>query len=124
MLGKSRFSSLLAMIWIALLAIWAIWEYSHYSGLYRWLAEWQVFSAALLRGVLVENGLPADVVAAFAAQGVKLASPHYLLTTDSAGGRANYYIAAALAGLIGVSTLLMALILSARIARASRRTDG
>ncbi|MBL8651033.1 MAG: hypothetical protein JNL35_11615 [Sphingopyxis sp.] len=27
---------------MALVAGWAWWEYSHYAGLYRWLAEWQI----------------------------------------------------------------------------------
>ena len=80
-----------------------------------------IFLADHMQGVLVENGLPADVVAAFAKQGVTIASPHYLMTTNSVGGRQTYYIVAALGGFIAAILFLMAAIQSVSIARARRR---
>ena len=32
----------LCLGWIVLVSGWAVWEATHYSGLYRWLAEWQL----------------------------------------------------------------------------------
>lgn len=81
-----------------------------------------IFLADHMQGVLVENGLPADVVAAFEKQGVATASPHYLMTTNSVGGRQTYYIVTALGGFIAVILFLLAAIQSASIARARRRT--
>jgi hypothetical protein len=80
-----------------------------------------IFLADHMQGVLVENGLPADVVVAFAKQGVAIASPHYLLTTNSVGGRENYYIVAALGGFIAFILFLLSAIQSVSIARAERR---
>ncbi len=80
-----------------------------------------VFLAGSMRGVLIENGLSADVVAAFARQGVTIASPHYLLTTNSVGARDTYYIVAAIGGMLAAALLLFAAIQSAAIARAERR---
>lgn len=79
-----------------------------------------IFTPASLRGVLIADGLPADVVAAFGKQGVTLASPHYLLTTNSVGGREPFYVAAALGGIIGVLGILISLIQTAQLARARR----
>lgn len=80
-----------------------------------------VFLADHMQGVLVENGLPADVVAAFEKQGVPIAKPHYLLTTNSVGGRQPYYIVAALGGFIAAILFALAAIQSVSIARARRR---
>ncbi|WP_411340476.1 hypothetical protein V6U71_00410 [Sphingopyxis sp. J-6] len=80
-----------------------------------------IFLADHMQGVLVENGLPADVVAAFEKQGVTIASPHYLMTTNSVGGRQNYYIVAALGGFIAFILFLLSAIQSVSIARARRR---
>ena len=74
-----------------------------------------------MQGVLVENGLPADVVAAFERQGVPIAKPHYLMTTNSVGGRQNYYIVAALAGFTAFILFLLSAVQSVSIARAKRR---
>lgn len=82
-----------------------------------------IFLADHMKGVLVENGLPADVVAAFAQQGVTVASPHYLLTTNSVGGRQNYYIVAALGGFIAFILFLLSAVQSVSIARTERRRD-
>lgn len=80
-----------------------------------------IFLADHMQGVLVENGLPADVVAAFARQGVTIVQPHYLLTTNSVGGRENYYIVAALGGFMAFLLFLLSGIQSVSIARARRR---
>ncbi|MBE1528680.1 hypothetical protein GGC65_003136 [Sphingopyxis sp. OAS728] len=80
-----------------------------------------IFLADHMQGVLVEDGLPADVVAAFAKQGVPVASPHYLLTTNSVGGRQNHYIVAALGGFIAFILFLLSAVQSVSIARAERR---
>jgi hypothetical protein len=80
-----------------------------------------IFLADHMQGVLVENGLPADVVAAFERQGVKIASPHYLMTTNSVGGRQNPYIVAALAGFTAFILFLLSAVQSMSIARARKR---
>lgn len=80
-----------------------------------------VFLADHMRGVLVENGLPADVVAAFEKQGMAIAKPHYLMTTNSVGGRQTYYIVAALGGFIAAILFALSAIQSVSIARAIRR---
>lgn len=82
-----------------------------------------IFLADHMQGVLVENGLPAEVVAAFTEQGVTIASPHYLLTTNSVGGRQNYYIVAALGGFIAFILFLLSAIQSVSIARAEKRQN-
>lgn len=83
-----------------------------------------VFLADHMQGVLVENGLPADVVAAFEKQGLPIASPHYLMTTNSVGGRQNYYITAALAGFGAFILFLLSAVQSVSIARARKRQQG
>ena len=80
-----------------------------------------VFLADHMQGVLIENGLPADVVAAFERQGVPIASPHFLMTTNSVGGRQPYYIVAALGGFVAAILFLLAAVQSVSIARARRR---
>jgi hypothetical protein len=80
-----------------------------------------IFLADHMQGVLVENGLPADVVAAFERQGVTIARPHYLMTTNSVGGRQNHYIVAALAGFTAFILFLLSAIQSFSIARARKR---
>jgi len=80
-----------------------------------------IFLADHMQGVLVENGLPADVVAAFEKRGVAIAAPHYLMTTNSVGGRQNYYITAALAGFTAFILFLLSAVQSVSIARARRR---
>lgn len=80
-----------------------------------------IFLADHMQGVLVENGLPADIVAAFERQGVTIAKPHYLMTTNSVGGRQNHYIVAALAGFTAFILFLLSAVQSVSIARARRR---
>jgi hypothetical protein len=53
------------------------------------------------RGYLVENGLPPLIFYALERQGVRIASPHYLLRTGSGVSRDPYYVGAALGALFG-----------------------
>ncbi|MBA3942543.1 MAG: hypothetical protein C0520_15155 [Sphingopyxis sp.] len=80
-----------------------------------------IFLADHMRGVLVENGLPAEVVAAFAEKELTVAEPHYLLTTNSVGGRQTWYVVAALGGFIAFILFLLSAIQTISIARAERR---
>lgn len=80
-----------------------------------------IFLPDHMQGVLIEDGLPADVVAAFQKQGVPIASPHYLMTTNSVGGRQTYYIVAALGGFVAAILFLMAAVQSVSIARTRKR---
>jgi hypothetical protein len=59
-------------------------------------------------GFLVENGLPDPVLREFAARGIPLASPHYVLRTSPSARRDTYYIVAAVAGFLGFVCLLVA----------------
>jgi hypothetical protein len=59
-------------------------------------------------GFLVENGLPEQALREFAARGIPLASPHYVLRTSPGAQRDNYYIVAALAGFFGFVCVLVA----------------
>lgn len=56
-------------------------------------------------GILIPGGLPAEVRAILAQQGVQIAEPHWLLGPPSAAND-NYYAAAAAAGLIGLILFL------------------
>ena len=56
-------------------------------------------------GYLVENGMPAEALEELRARGIAVANPHWLLQTGDLARREPYYIAAALAGLIGLVAL-------------------
>ncbi|MBC2776378.1 hypothetical protein [Parasphingopyxis marina] len=81
----------------------------------------QVFMGNQFRGTLVENGLPGPVRAEFENAGIAIASPHYLLTSDSAGGRKPFYITAAIAGLLAFAMLAMVPAMQLRIWRERRQ---
>jgi hypothetical protein len=59
-------------------------------------------------GFLVENGLPDPALREFEAQGIRLASPHYVLRTSAGARRDTYYVVAAVAGFLGFVCLLVA----------------
>jgi hypothetical protein len=59
-------------------------------------------------GFLVENGLPEPALREFAARGIPLASPHYVLRTSPGARRETYYVVAAVAGFLGFVCLLVA----------------
>ena len=59
-------------------------------------------------GFLVENGLPDAALREFEAQGIRLASPHYVLRTSPSARRDTYYVVAAVAGFLGLVCLLVA----------------
>jgi len=61
-------------------------------------------------GYLVENGLPALALSDLETQGVRVASPHYVLRPPGDGPRTPYYVAIALCGLLFVIFLLVAVI--------------
>jgi hypothetical protein len=65
-------------------------------------------------GYLIENGLPPLARYALERQGVRIASPHYLLRTGSSALRDPYYVGAALGALfgcllVGIGALLLVL---------------
>ena len=65
-------------------------------------------------GFLIENGLPPLIRYALDRQGVRIASPHYLLRTGSSSMRDPYYVGAGLGAffgsmLIGIGALLLVL---------------
>ncbi len=82
--------------------------YEYYQQGYTGRDEAPVILAYQPKGILVENGLPGEAVAAFAREGIALASPHYLLTRAS-GQRDNFYIAAALGAMFALAFLAVAL---------------
>jgi len=59
-------------------------------------------------GYLVENGLPDLALREFETRGIRLASPHYVLRTSAGARRDTYYVVAAVAGLLGFVSLLVA----------------
>jgi hypothetical protein len=61
-------------------------------------------------GYLVENGIPPLALRSLEAQGVRVASPHYLLRTGDLARREPYYITAAVAGLLALACLVVAAI--------------
>ncbi len=61
-------------------------------------------------GYLVENGLPALALDDLRARGVRVANPHYLLQTGDLARREPYYVVAAVAGALGLISLLVGLI--------------
>lgn len=93
--------------------------YEYYSQGYTGREEAPVILAYQPQGILVENGLPGEAAAAFAREGILLASPHYLLTSAS-GQRDNYYIAAALGALFAFAFLAVALGQTIQIAKLRR----
>lgn len=58
------------------------------------------------RGVLVEGGLPHDMVRQFERTGVRIGEPYYLLMMGRDGARTPYYVAAGLAGFVAMLGLL------------------
>jgi hypothetical protein len=81
----------------------------------------QIFMGNQFRGTLIENGLPGPVRTEFENAGIAIASPHYLLTSDSAGGRKPFYITAAIAGLLAFAMLAMIPAMQFRIWRERRQ---
>jgi hypothetical protein len=59
-------------------------------------------------GYLIENGIPPLALRALEAQGVRVASPHYLLRTRDLARREPYYITAGVAGLLALACLVAA----------------
>jgi hypothetical protein len=59
-------------------------------------------------GYLIENGIPPLALRSLEAQGVRLASPHYLLRTRDLARREPYYITAGVAGLLALACLVVA----------------
>lgn len=59
-------------------------------------------------GYLIENGVPPLALRALAAQGVRVASPHYLLKTGDLARREPYYITAAVSGMLALACLVVA----------------
>jgi hypothetical protein len=59
-------------------------------------------------GYLIENGIPPLALRSLEAQGIRVASPHYLLRTGDLARREPYYVTAAVAGLLGVACLAVA----------------
>lgn len=68
-------------------------------------------------GYLIKDGLPPLVLSDFQKRGITIASPHYLLDPGSSTRRDNYYIVAALGGLIGFICVMVAAATAIRIAR-------
>jgi len=58
-------------------------------------------------GYLVENGLPEGALTELRGRGLQVATPHYVLQTGDLARREPYYIVAALAGFIGLVSLLV-----------------
>jgi len=65
-------------------------------------------------GFLVENGLPDTAVREFAARGIALASPHYVLRTSAGARRDIYYVVAGVSGVMGFIFMLVAGIIAIR----------
>ncbi|MEA3014151.1 MAG: hypothetical protein QOD42_2696 [Sphingomonadales bacterium] len=61
-------------------------------------------------GYLIENGIPPLALRALETQGVRVASPHYLLRTGDLARREPYYITAGVAGLLALACLVVAAI--------------
>lgn len=61
-------------------------------------------------GYLIENGVPPLALRALEAQGVRMASPHYLLRTGDLARREPYYVTAAVSGLLALVCLVVAAI--------------
>jgi hypothetical protein len=59
-------------------------------------------------GYLIENGIPPLALRSLQNQGVRVASPHYLLRTRDLALREPYYIIAAVSGLLGLACLAVA----------------
>jgi hypothetical protein len=59
-------------------------------------------------GYLTRNGLPPMALRDLQERGLRIAEPHYLLSSGSSGKRDNYYIVASLAGIMGFVLLLAA----------------
>jgi hypothetical protein len=74
--------------------------------------------AGRFRGVLVEGGLPADMLRQFARLNVEIADPYYLLLTGPDGARGTYYIIAGLGGFVALIGLLpLAVLVLAKLGR-------
>ena len=59
-------------------------------------------------GYLTRNGLPPMALRDLQGRGIRIAEPHYLLSSGSSGKRDNYYMIAALAGFAAFALLLAA----------------
>jgi hypothetical protein len=74
------------------------------------------------RGVLIEGGLPGDMIRQFERTGVRISEPYYVLMTGRDGARTPFYVAAGLAGFVAALGLLPLLFFL--IGKAFRRTRG
>ncbi len=58
------------------------------------------------RGVMIEGGLPGDMLRQFARIGVRVSDPYYVLRTSRDGARGPYYVAAGLSGFVAFLALM------------------
>ncbi|MBB5685081.1 hypothetical protein [Sphingobium boeckii] len=67
-------------------------------------------------GMLVENGLPGELLGIYARNGVTLAEPHYVLVSSAEDVATPYYVVAALGGFFAIILLIIAplMVMSAR----------
>ena len=72
-------------------------------------------------GMLVENGLPGELLGIYARNGVTLAEPHYVLVSSAEDVATPYYVVAALGGFFAVILLLIAPIMVASARRTARQ---
>ena len=82
----------------------------------------QVFLGDHFTGVMIENGLPANVLVELEKRKLVLAKPHFLVTTRPEGGRTPYYVGAAVGGFIAGLCLLVAVLQTGMIRRTASET--
>lgn len=72
-------------------------------------------------GMLVENGLPGELLDLYAKNGVTLAEPHYLLVSSAEDVATPYYVVAALGGFFAIILLIIGPIMVASARKMARQ---